>query len=312
MQKGIWKKTSTDLKSESQKYSDNIDIHHGSLSKEHREFVENRLKTEPNISVFCTNTLELGIDIGDIDEVLLISVPWSVSSFIQKIGRSGRKEKSKEFSFVLNSPPVTTQSHICDGLRCELIQSIALVELMLNKWCEPGSAQTNSYSTLVHQVMAYLAQRRQTTLEKIWIEIAQKSFSRKIVRADFDEIINHLIKKDFIQKESRDTLILGSEGDRLTEYYNFYSVFFTPEEWTIYNDSKKLGTIPLRNIFREEDTVLFSGRKWKVKIVDYKDKVLQVIPAKGGIPPKFPPSKGIIHEEIHKKMKEIYKNEEFL
>ena len=309
--KGHLETICADLKSKNQKCSNNIDIHHGSLSKEHREFVENRLKIESNISIFCTNTLELGIDIGDIDEVLLISAPWSVSSFIQKIGRSGRNENPKEFSFILNNPPVTTQSHICDGLRCELIQSIVLVELMLNEWCEPGSAQTNSYSTLVHQVMAYLAQRRQTTLEEIWIEIAQKSFSKKISRTDFDEIINHLIKKNYIQRESRDTLILGNEGDRLTEHYNFYSVFFTPEEWTVYNESKKLGTIPLQNVFREEDAILFSGKKWKIKTADYKDKVLQVIPAKGGIPPRFPPYKGIMHEEIHKKMKEIYEKEGF-
>ena len=310
--KGHLETTCSDLKSINQKYFNNIDIHHGSLSKEHREYVEKCLRTKSNISVFCTNTLELGIDIGNIDEVLLISAPWSVSSFIQKIGRSGRKEKSKiEFSFVLYNPPVTNRSHICDGLRCDLIQSIALVELMLNNWCEPGNAQTNSYSTFVHQVMAYLAQKRQTTLEEIWIEIVRKSFSNKVSDTDFEDIINHLIEQNYIRRESKDVLILGDIGDRLTEHYDFYNVFFTPEEWTMYNESKKLGTIPLQNVFREKDTILFAGKKWKVKTVDYQDKVLQVIPAKGGVPPRFPPHKGMIHKEVHKKMKEIYENEGF-
>jgi len=304
--------TCSNLKSMTEEYSSRIDIHHGSLSKEHREHVENRLKNESNISVFCTNTLELGIDIGNIDEVLLINAPWSVSSFIQKIGRSGRKENSKiEFSFVLNNLTVTNKSHICDGLRYELIQSIALVELMVNKWCEPGSFQTNSYSTFAHQVMAYLAQRRYVKLEDIWIEITQKSFSEKVSHTDFNEIIDHLVAKNYIKRESKDILILGDKGDRLTENYDFYSVFFTPEEWVIYNESKKLGTIPLHNVFREKDTILFSGKKWEIRTVDYQDKILQLIPAKDGNPPLFTGRGGAVHYQIHKKMKEIYESEKF-
>ena len=298
------------LKSINKEYSNKIDIHHSSLSKNYREYVENRLKTKSNISVFCTNTLELGIDIGNIDEVLLIDAPWSVSSFTQKIGRSGRKENSDiEFSFVLHNPPITNKSHICDGLRCELIQSIALVELMLKGWCEPGSFQTNSYSTFVHQVMAYLAQKRYTKLEDIWIEIAKKSFSERVSYEDFNEIIHHLVTKNYIQRESKDTLILGDKGDQLTESYDFYSVFFTPEEWVIYNESKKIGTIPLQNIFREKDTILLSGKKWEIRTVDYQDKVLQVIPSKGGIPPIFTGTSGLVHYRVHEKMKEIYENE---
>ena len=299
------------LKSINKEYSNKIDIHHGSLSKNYREYVENRLKNESNISVFCTNTLELGIDIGNIDEVLLIDAPWSVSSFTQKIGRSGRKENSKiEFSFVLNNSPVTNKSHICDGLRNELIQSIALVELMLKNWCEPGSFQTNSYSTFVHQVMAYLAQRRYAKLEDIWIEVAQKSFSERVSHIDFNEIIHHLVTNNYIQRESKDTLILGNRGDRLTESYDFYSVFFTPEEWVIYNESKKLGTMPLQNVFHKKDTMIFSGKKWEIRTIDYQDKVLQVIPAKGGTPPLFVGKGGLVHYQVHKKMKEIYESEE--
>ena len=289
-----------------------IDIHHGSLSKEHREYVEKQLRTKANISVFCTNTLELGIDIGDIDEVLLISVPWSVSSFIQKIGRSGRKENSKtEFSFVLSNLPIKENSHICDGLRCELIHSIALIELMLSGWCEPGNTQTNSYSTFVHQVMAFLAQKRETTVEKIWTEIAKQSFSNKVSSTDFENIVNHLIEKNYIRRCSTGVLILEDKGDRITEHYDFYSVFFTPEEWVIYNESKKLGTIPLKNIFHKEDTILFAGKKWKVKTIDYQSKVIQVIKAEGGTSPLFGGYGGLIHHQIHKKMKDIYEGKEY-
>ena len=309
--KGHLEETCSTLKSIIKENHSKIEIHHGSLSKEQREFVENRLRKEMCLSVFCTNTLELGIDIGDIDEILLIAAPWSVASFIQKIGRSGRKENSKiEFSFVLNNPPVTNKSHICDGLRTELIQSIAMIELMLEGWCEPRGFQTNSYSTFVHQVMAYMAQKRVLKSDEIWKEVAVKSFSEKVSQSDFTAITGNLIENDYLNRDETGALNLGREGDRLTEFYDFYSVFFTPEEWTIHAETKRLGTIPLKNLFRQGDTILFSGKKWRIKNVDFGDKVIQVIPAKDGIPPKFLGAGGVIHHKIHEKMKSIYESKD--
>lgn len=309
--KGHLEETCSTLKTLLKENNSYIEIHHGSLSKEQREFVEGRLRKEPHLSVFCTNTLELGIDIGNIDEVSLISPPWSVASFIQKIGRSGRKENSKiEFSFVLTNPPVTSKSHICDGLRIDLVQSIALVELMLEGWCEPGNAQTDSYSTFVHQVMSHLAQKRSTNFDSIKNEIATKSFSEKVSDTDLKSVIEHLISTNYVSKDQQSNLTLDTNGDRLTEKFDFYSVFFTPEEWTIHAETKKLGTIPLKNIFREGDTILFSGRKWKIKNVDFSDKVIQVIPANVGNPPKFLGSAGTYHKKIHEKIRQIYEGEE--
>ena len=306
--KGHLEETCSQLKSINKKHSNNIDIHHGSLSTEQREFVENKLRVESNLSVFCTNTLELGIDIGDINKVGLISPPWSVSSFIQKIGRSGREEGSKiDFRFFLIGPPEDEPSHIGYELRIGLIQSIALVELMLEGWCEPGSAQTNSYSTFAHQLMAYLAQRRTCKRGDIWNHVAQKSFSDKISESDLNEIIENLLEKDYINEDSRGHLFLGNRGDKLTEHYDFYSIFFTPKEWSIHTKSKKLGTIPLKNIFKKGDAILFSGKKWKIELVNYTNKVLQVTEAESGKPPKFFGNGGTIHKKIHQKMKEIYK-----
>ena len=312
--KDLLEEVCSKVKSTYKENAHKIDIHHGSLSKEQREFVERRLKTESSLSVFCTNTLELGIDIGNIDEVLLISPPWSVASFIQRIGRSGRRENSKiEFSFILNSSPFTARSPVCNGLRVPLIHSIALVELMLEGWCEPGSSQTNSYSTAVHQIMSCLAQKRITTLEQIKKEIIAKSFSTVISDWDFQEIICHLIKTDYLFQDKRGFLTLGSKGDQLTEFYDFYSVFFTPEEWAVYayisSQLKKLGTLPLNNIFKEGDTILFSGEKWMIKNIDMEARILQVIPSKGGNPPLFGGAGGSIHCRVHEKMKSIYESD---
>src|SRR5690606_9811195 len=146
--KGYLEEVCSTLKSllkDNEKY---VDIHHGSLSKDQREFVEDRLKKENHISVFCTNTLELGLDIGDIQEVAMINPPWSVSSLIQTIGRSGRRADTEiELNLSLVQNLITTDSHICDGLRPDLIPSLPLLDLMLHGWCERGNSHTNGYAT---------------------------------------------------------------------------------------------------------------------------------------------------------------------
>lgn len=305
--KGYLEEVCSTLKSmlkDDEKY---LEIHHGSLSKDQREFVEDRLKKETHISVFCTNTLELGIDIGDIQEVVMINPPWSVSSLIQKIGRSGRKDDAKiEFNISLVQNPITKDSHVCDGLRSDLIQSLALVELMLEGWCEPGNSQTNGYSTFVHQLLAYVAQERLTTKKLISQNILQKSFSSTVSPEDFELILENLKIQNYLHNDGKGCLTLGSEGDKLTENYDFYSVFFSPEEWTVFSDDRKLGTIPLINIYREGDCLLFSGKKWAVQGVDFQDKVMMVTPTKTGNPPKFTGRGGSIHKVIHEKMKNVF------
>ena len=74
------------------KLPDEIVVHHGSLSRERRLYAEERLRGARSCTAVCSNTLELGIDIGRIDEVVQVSAPWSVASLVQRVGRSGRRD----------------------------------------------------------------------------------------------------------------------------------------------------------------------------------------------------------------------------
>ena len=288
-----------------------IDIHHGSLDKEQREMVEANLKNNPMYSVFCTNTLELGIDIGDIDEITLLDPPWSVSSLIQKIGRSGRKEgKDISFNFSLkkNNPP--KDSHIIDHINWSLIKSIALIELLLEGWCEEGGFLTLGYSTTIHQLMAYIAQKRAITPKEIYEKIISKSFNGKITQDEFKEILNFLNDNDYIIQEKTGEINLGLQGEKLTEHYDFLSVFKTPEEWTITANSSKIGNIPISNMFNTGDNLILGGRLWKVNSIDFDTKKIDVKPSSGGKVPRFEGATGIIHPKIHQKMLEILENEQ--
>lgn len=77
-------------------------VHHGSLSKAEREDTEEALKSANPTTTFCSSTLEMGIDVGNVKVVGQIGPPWSVSSLTQRLGRSGRKKASPQ-SFVSTS-----------------------------------------------------------------------------------------------------------------------------------------------------------------------------------------------------------------
>ena len=134
------------------------DIHHGSLSRDSRKKAENSLNNNNDVAVFCTGTLELGINIKGINQVSLIEPPFSVSSFIQRIGRSGRTKGSvlKFNLFPTLKPP---RSDILLKLRIPLIQSIALEKLREKRWVEPKDFQTYTYTVFVHQLISNVSEK---------------------------------------------------------------------------------------------------------------------------------------------------------
>ncbi|WP_297770590.1 helicase-related protein [uncultured Roseovarius sp.] len=135
--------------------------HHASLSRDHRDFVERRLKdgSKPTTAI-CTSTLELGIDIGDVACVAQIGAPFSVASLWQRLGRSGRRAGQPA---VLRQYAVETRltpdSNYIDRLRLGLIRAVAMIDLLLEGWCEPPKAQALHLSTLVHQILSVIAER---------------------------------------------------------------------------------------------------------------------------------------------------------
>ena len=134
--------------------------HHGSLSKEMRETLEARLQQErlPTTAI-CTMTLELGIDIGKVNSVVQVTAPHSIASLRQRMGRSGRRGGASILRMLITENELTEQSSIVDQLRLELVQSLAMVRLLVaNKWYEPADSSLLHFSTLLHQILALTAQ----------------------------------------------------------------------------------------------------------------------------------------------------------
>ncbi len=281
--------------------------HHGSLSKELREEVEIRLKNKSMpLNAVCTTTLEMGIDIGSVTSIAQIGSPPSVASMRQRLGRSGRRGEPATLRIFIQEDEITEKKWPQDRLREDLVQSIAMVELLIEKWCEPPISERLHLSTLVQQIMSTIAQLGGIKAFEAWKILCDDGPFQNIGQEMFSELLRNLGKDDLIAQMSDGTLILGLKGERIVNHYNFYTAFNTYDEYILMAEGKTLGTIPINYPLMEGVYIIFAGKRWKVIEVDQENRVIVLVRAAGGHPPRFPNMEMEIHDRIRQKMLEIY------
>lgn len=280
--------------------------HHASLSRDHREFVEKRLKdaSTPTTAI-CTSTLELGIDIGDVTCVAQIGAPFSVASLRQRLGRSGRRAgKPAILRQYAVEALLTPESDYVDRLRLGLIRSIAMIDLQLDGWCEPPRPHALHLSTLVHQILSVIAERGGATAGRLYRVLCQEGPFRKVETPVFTDVLRALGRPEtaLIEQSADGLLLLGRTGEKLAEHYGFYAVFQTPDEYRLISGGRELGTLPVTNMLAPGMMLIFSGRRWVIQEIHDSDKVILVDPATGGVPPLFGGDPGDIHDRVIERM----------
>lgn len=282
--------------------------HHGSLAKDIRQSLESRLQKEtlPTTAV-CTTTLELGIDIGKVNSIAQVTAPHSVSSLRQRLGRSGRRNNPAILRMFITENELKADSHIVDKLRMELVQSIAMVRLLIEKnWFEPEDTEQAHLSTLLHQTLAITAQWGGVRADQLYQMLCQTGPFKKISVQHFKQLLSHMGKTQLLTQFSNGELVLGFNGERLVNQYTFYAVFKTPEEFRLLAGSKTLGTLPLDSPVAPEQHIVFGGRRWKILEVDLEKKTIHVKATKGGRAPHFCGEGISIHDVVRKEMLKIY------
>jgi ATP-dependent Lhr-like helicase len=262
--------------------------HHGSLAKELREGLEARLwkETLPTTAI-CTMTLELGIDIGKVSSIIQVTAPHSVSSLRQRLGRSGRRNSPPILRVLIAENELSNKSNIMDGLRLELVQSLAMIRLLIVNWFEPADTEQMHLSTFLHQILAVIAQWGSARPDQLYSLLCEQGSFKEITIEHFKQLLSHMGTVQLIQQLNSGELVLGIEGERLTNSYTFYAVFKTPEEFRIVAGSKTLGALPVNSLVIKGQHIIFGGRRWKVTDIDDEKKVIYVTSTKGGKPPKF-------------------------
>ena len=152
--------------------------HHGSLSRELREDAERTIKdgSRPTTLV-ATTTLELGIDVGAIESIAQIGTPPSVAALRQRLGRSGRGDEPAVLRMAIQEHAVTPDTPAPVALHPELVQTAAMVELLIGGWVEPPPPVALHLSTLVQQTLSLLAQHGGATARDLWRACATRDRS---------------------------------------------------------------------------------------------------------------------------------------
>ncbi|HBF30463.1 helicase-related protein, partial [Rhizobium sp.] len=283
--------------------------HHGSLSKAEREDVEVRLRDDPRpTTAVATTTLELGIDIGDVESVAQIGPGFSVSSVRQRLGRSGRRAGNPAIMrlFVIEPPP-DRGGHPLDRLNLSLVQSIAMIECLKAGWCEPPVPAGLHLSTLLHQVLALIVQTGGLQPTTAWRMLCERGPFKAVDRALFVDLLKCMGSEDnrLIEQSPDGLLMIGENGEKITESYEFYPVFAIEREYRILHDNRVLGTYPLDSALKAGETLIFAGRRWQVITVDDASRAITVKAAKGGKPPRFSGASGIIHDHVVQQMRNV-------
>jgi ATP-dependent Lhr-like helicase len=287
---------------EANREPDRFLIHHGNLSASYRESAEEEMKDDDSLmSVCATATLELGIDVGKLERAFQIDAPFTVSGFLQRLGRTGRRGDPAEMWFVMREDHMEARAMLPDSIPWYLIQGIALIQLYIEeRFVEPPRMFRMPFSLLYHQTMSTLASYGEMTPAELASRVLTLSAFSNITAEDYKTLLLHLIESDHINRTENGGLIVGLTGERIVNNYKFYAVFRENTEYTVRSGSEQLGTIvkppPVG------DKIAIAGRVWVVEEVDHKRREVFCTLVKGNIPAYFGDVAGDINTRILERM----------
>ncbi|WP_274622085.1 DEAD/DEAH box helicase [Myxococcus fulvus] len=264
-------------------------IHHSAVSRADRELAEEQFARGHNTAIVCTSTMELGIDVGDLDQVLQVDAPMSVASLLQRMGRTGRREGMRSnCTFLCQSPE-------------SLLQATALVRLAERGWVEDVRPPAKAAHVLAHQVLALGLQEGGVSRHQVLPWVAAASPFRGLDAEDVSELVETMLARRILH-EAEGLLSLGLEGERLygrKNFFELYAVFSSPPLLRVMHGPTEIGTVQATFARSQEDghgplCFRLGGRPWLVVHVDWERGTCQVQPAdKGRVPSWLGPPRNL-------------------
>ncbi len=260
-------------------------VHHSAVSREERLLAEETFNRGPadggGACIVCTSTLELGIDVGDLDRVLQTDAPDTVSSFLQRMGRTGRREGQ-----------AANTTFFCESTET-VLQAIALIELAKAGWVESVPIQDRCWPVLIHQLLTMALAGGGITTEDAWDHLSRVPDFRGISREEFDRLIRWMLSDGGLRMASGQ-LVLGPKAEKRFGRKNFmelFAVFTSPTSYTVVTTAgQPLGSLNQEFVDRLVDGVssfLLGGRGWVVMRIQHDDRRVFVEPAPRGKQPSW-------------------------
>ena len=256
-------------------------VHHSAVSLEERQHAEEQFHQGTDACIVCTSTLELGIDVGDLDYVLQAEAPDTVSSFMQRMGRTGRRgDRPANTTFYCESG---------DGV----LQAIAIIELAKSIWVENIKVNDRCWPVLIHQLLAMALATNGVRPEDVWTHLSGLPDFRGIEREEFDRLIAWMIEDESLLLSSG-LLSLGPKAERRFGRRNFmelFAVFSTPKSYAVMTTSgQPVGSLTqefVDSLVESVSSFLLGGRAWAVHQVNHDDRRVFVFPAPVGKQPSW-------------------------
>jgi ATP-dependent Lhr-like helicase len=282
-------------------------VHHGSLATALREETEREIKrSEQPLVTAATVTLELGLDIGDMDRVVQFGLsPLSASSFTQRIGRCGRKGQPAELLFLLQSELESDPAEPLTRIDWDFIKCIAIIQLYLEeKWVEPIAAHTKPFSLCFHQTMCVTAAAGEIAAARLAQEILTLPAFSAVTQEEYRTLLQHLMHLKLLQKGDAGGLMLGAAADLPVSSYDFLSVFRVPDEFQVRHKGDTIGTVTETTLPGER--LVLGGKCWAVLRCDEEKKIITVLPSRRTAETKWKSfCTGNLHAHLLERMRRV-------
>lgn len=262
-----------ELGSELRRLGISVFLSHSSLSAEERRTSERAFAEAQDCVIVATSTLELGIDVGDLDRVIQIDAPWSVASFLQRLGRTGRRHgTTRNCLFLATSEDA-------------LMRAGGLLELWEAGFVEPVVPPARPLHLFAQQLMALSLQEG-----GIGVRDWQTWFQRLPCFANeafgiLDEVVGYLIESQVLYSDGI-RLSMGDAGEDQygrRHFMELVSVFTSDPVFKVLHGAQELGSVDQITFLRQRDeepvVLLMGGRSWRVSLLDWERREAFVVPA---------------------------------
>lgn len=278
--------------------------HHSSLSLEMRErseaaFRQDRTNSREAQVIVCTSTLELGLDVGNIDRVYQLGAPTTVSALLQRFGRAGRREDS-----VGHMVFVTDRGE-------SFLRAVALIRLAARKWVEDVRPVTRSFCILVQQMLLQVVRDGAIAPHLLWERLGRPWCFSGIDQSEREQLLSHLLEEEWLVK-AEGRLRLGERTEKAygrSHFFELLSVFTAGAQVSVQTpDGRRVGTIDssvAAELITSGGAFLLAGQSWKPRVYDERAAVLTVAPSMGGRTIRWSGSKGEYSFSLAREMRAL-------
>lgn len=280
-------------------------VHHGSISPGLRQAAETAMQDPQSLAVTAaTVSLEMGIDIGQLDQVIQLESPSSVASFLQRLGRSGRRGKPSKMQFICTEPELLGEEHFPVQIPWLLLQTIAIMQLYLEEgWIEPIAPLQYPLSLLYQQILSIVAATGEITPHNLAQTIFNMAPFCRITTEELRQFLHYLISLDHLQKAENNSLILGLTGEKIVRSFRFYGVFTEQVTYDVYHDGVAIGKVSIAPSLGGK--LILAGKAWEVVEINPKTKVITVKSITGNGTVNWRGGSINIHTQVFQKMRQI-------